>query len=673
MSRNVTRWQLHHTLMLAILFIGLFIRFHGLIWTLPYFFLGDETRIVANGISIHETGIQNYASNVTDMGNYPPYVGWEIALTRGAFFTIFGSDNVPISLVVLFARMFSLFYALLTMASLYQLGRLVTRSPYGGLAAALFFAVWPQTVMFGQRALSDGAGLMFFTLSAWLSVLAYQRLSYRALTLAVVAAILAGLGKFNYFPALMMPGLAGLYFLYKRPRQMVIWVVLPSILLSAPIIYATSKTISRDDIFYNYLNEEAQLENAVRTRLGEGYTPADPEMREVYDRYPVTFATRIAENYRTLTGFLPELTLAMVLLGLAAVLWWRGRSADMPSLLGVILVGLLTFLAYSWFRVVEGRQLFGVMIPLILLWAVGVRELMRVSRVAAGVILLILVFPPAFQAWNLNNEISKPDTRVATVNWFLENARDGTGIALENQPYEFWTQNGYPGEKQFNVFMAYRLFERSPRDWENDGYYYLVADDSFAWRGGYYAGHELIDEFDSMVEVVARFEGDAYTGPDRIIMRSFRPQVIVDAQFGDVVTFYGYDVAAQSLLPGDTLHVKYYWRADEPDGVDYIIFNHLIDAESGEQLTGFDRLAGHNGTHPSSQWESLEWLFDEFELEIPQDTPPGDYLLQMGLYRAEDGTRLAVDDAEDNVLTLMTIAIEDEPSESVAESDPRDS
>jgi 4-amino-4-deoxy-L-arabinose transferase-like glycosyltransferase len=181
------KWQVHHTLMLSVILIALFIRFHGLVWTLPYHFNGDETRIISNGITVYQEGVQSYSADVASMTNYPPLRGWEIAGTRAILMTVFG--GVSNGEQVLWGRMFSLFYALMTLALLYQLGKTVSRNPYVGIVAALLLAVWAQTIDIGQRTLSDGAGMMFFTVCAWLSVLAYRRLSYRLLVLAIVAGI----------------------------------------------------------------------------------------------------------------------------------------------------------------------------------------------------------------------------------------------------------------------------------------------------------------------------------------------------------------------------------------------------------------------------------------------------------------------------------------------------
>lgn len=644
--------------MLCVLGIGLLIRFHGLVWTLPLYFWGDETRVVMNGVSLQQTGRQNYSEALTIMSNYPPLRSWEIASIREILMLLGGEDVATNSTLVMYGRLFSLFYALLTMVFLYRLGRQVSHSPYVGIMWALFFAVWGQTILFGQRTLADGVGLMYFMLSAWLAVYGYQKPSYRALVGSIVAGILAALGKYNYAPVLMLPALAIAGLVIRSPRQLMQWVVIPSVFVTIPILLLAHNTISTDDLYYQFLNERAQLEGAIRNYQLQGYAPDSPEWRGYYAIYPLTTTLRLEQNYQNLMVFLPPLSVPITLLGAAIFFWYRPRQVDYRSLVALGFCAVSMVMVFSSFRVVEGRQLFGAILLLALLMILGIWQVGKLSPIVAVALFASVVGPMGYQAWVQNNEMTKPDSRVATVQWLLDNARDGTGVVVENEPYEFWPVNGYNYDKHFNAIRAYRLFDQEPPVWENMGYYYLVADQSYEWRGGYYAGHELKAAWDQYVEVVARFEGDAYAGPDRIIMRVFKPQVKLDTMVGQVASFYGYNIDHTEAFAGDTLKVKYFWWAKGHTDQDYVIFNHLVNLQTGEAISLVDRLAGHNGTKPSSQWEENEWLFDEFDLLLPSDLPDGEYQLQIGLYGVQDGQRLPIAGQPDGSLPLAIITVE---------------
>jgi hypothetical protein len=71
----------------VILLICAALRFHGLVWTLPYLNDGDEWRVVNNGLSVYFTGHQSYE---TEMHNYPPLRSWEVASIRAGFVLFFG-------------------------------------------------------------------------------------------------------------------------------------------------------------------------------------------------------------------------------------------------------------------------------------------------------------------------------------------------------------------------------------------------------------------------------------------------------------------------------------------------------------------------------------------------------------------------------------------------------
>jgi hypothetical protein len=526
----------------------------------------------------------------------------------------------------------------------------VARDPWVGVLMAAFFAVWDDTIMFGQRTLADGAGLMFFSLCALASVLAYQRKRALWWALALTAGLLAGLSKYNYFPILFLPALVAGDFLLRRPR-LLLYGLVPSFLLSLFLLYGAAQTVSVDDLYYNYLNETAQLEGDLRALQVRGYEPTDPEWRALYWRYPLTLTTRLETNYRIIRDFLPPFVLPMVLVGL--LVGWQTPRLDKMALLALGAMSLTFLLAFSLFRVAEGRQFFGIVLLWSPFWALGLRRISRFSPLGGAALVGLLLVPMGLSAWAQNRDYTKPDTRIATVEWLVAHARDGTGVAVENIPYEFWTQNGYPYTKSLHVVSTYRLWEYTPIEWENQGFYYLVADADYAWRGGFYAGHPQQDAWLPFVEEVARFEGAAYAGPDRLILRAFRPQTKVDALFGTLVRLYGYDVDPWRL--GETLNLKYYWWVKQPDGRLYIMFNHLIHVETGELVAQIDRPIGNNGQSPSPNWQVNEWVFDELSFELPPDAPPGLYEMHVGVYEANTGQRLPLPDAPDGLLTLFRL------------------
>jgi hypothetical protein len=105
----------------------------------------------------------------------------------------------------------------------------------------------------------------------------------------------------------------------------------------------------------------------------------------------------------------------------------------------------------------------------------------------------------------------------------------------------------------------------------------------------------------------------------------------LDADFGGQLRLVGYVFD----VPSYTLSLV--WQASPRAWTDYSVFLHVVDAAG-------NRLAGSDGqpSAPTSQWARDEVIVDERMVPLPDDLPPGDYRLVVGLYRADTGERLPV-------------------------------
>ncbi len=131
---------------------------------------------------------------------------------------------------------------------------------------------------------------------------------------------------------------------------------------------------------------------------------------------------------------------------------------------------------------------------------------------------------------------------------------------------------------------------------------------------------------------------------------------------GDQIQLIGYGLEEELVHPGETIHLTLYWRARQVVDKDYTIFTHLIDDE--ERLWGQKDNQPAGGTYPTSFWDEGEVVKDEYELVVKGETPPGEYLLEVGMYLAETGERLLVYNIEGELLgdrTLLPTVIEVAP------------
>lgn len=129
----------------------------------------------------------------------------------------------------------------------------------------------------------------------------------------------------------------------------------------------------------------------------------------------------------------------------------------------------------------------------------------------------------------------------------------------------------------------------------------------------------------------------------------------LDALFGESIALTHVQ-APVSVKRGEPLSLTLYWESRAPVTVDYTVFLHLFRPD-GEFVAAFDAppLAG---LYPTRFWEPGEVIADVRELEL--DAPPGDYVLQAGLYELESGARLPVSGASAvtaDIVTLMSFRV----------------
>jgi hypothetical protein len=134
-------------------------------------------------------------------------------------------------------------------------------------------------------------------------------------------------------------------------------------------------------------------------------------------------------------------------------------------------------------------------------------------------------------------------------------------------------------------------------------------------------------------------------------------QSSLQINFGDQITLLGYDLGPFNPYPGDTLSLDLYWKARQNLATDYSAFAHLVDDEMNIYAQK-DSL--NPGRYPTRYWKLDEYNKDPHEIIIPPGTPPGDYVLGVGLYDSSTLMRLPIVEGEghrDGMLTLQEVTI----------------
>lgn len=106
-----------------------------------------------------------------------------------------------------------------------------------------------------------------------------------------------------------------------------------------------------------------------------------------------------------------------------------------------------------------------------------------------------------------------------------------------------------------------------------------------------------------------------------------------------------------TVQAGESVELRIKWRALASVENSYTVFVHLLDSENG--LAASQDYTPLGGAWPTMLWFP-KWLsgqsaVDPYRLTIPPDAPPGDYLIEIGLYGLRSVVRVPAFDAEGNL------------------------
>lgn len=139
------------------------------------------------------------------------------------------------------------------------------------------------------------------------------------------------------------------------------------------------------------------------------------------------------------------------------------------------------------------------------------------------------------------------------------------------------------------------------------------------------------------------------------------PSARLPVGFQSPIRLVGYEVAATTIKRGEPLIVLLYWRGTGPLETRYTVFLHLLDAQ-GRVVAGYDS-EPRKGQYPTTAWEPNLLTADVIVMPVGSDVAPGsNYRLEVGLYDAATGQRLAIVDLEGrpvtDVFTIDTFKVE---------------
>jgi hypothetical protein len=158
-------------------------------------------------------------------------------------------------------------------------------------------------------------------------------------------------------------------------------------------------------------------------------------------------------------------------------------------------------------------------------------------------------------------------------------------------------------------------------------------------------------------EVLPAFDGDGHllhgvtVAQGKVTTRQeprYSGYTPVDFDLDRQVTLFGYKIDKTEFKAGETIEVALYWQAQKKMTEDYTVFVHLVDEES--TIWGQHDSQPVNGYYPTSFWDQDEIVKDEHTFTVSEDTPPGEYQIEVGMYRLADGQRLIIVDQDGQAL-----------------------
>ncbi len=137
------------------------------------------------------------------------------------------------------------------------------------------------------------------------------------------------------------------------------------------------------------------------------------------------------------------------------------------------------------------------------------------------------------------------------------------------------------------------------------------------------------------------------------------PQTSAEYRFSEGFSLSGYNLPTDTVARGD-LSLDFLWETNNAVDSQLVQFVHLLQVD-GDEFAVFDQeLFG--GRFPTQDWPSGMAVMDEWTITLPDDLPPGEYNVYMGMYDPVTVERMPVTAADgqavqDSSIYLGTVIV----------------
>jgi hypothetical protein len=329
---------------------------------------------------------------------------------------------------------------------------------------------------------------------------------------------------------------------------------------------------------------------------------------------------------------------AVTLIG--AVVLARRRPAALALLVASLAIPLLgaggVLLARPFFY---PRFILFVLVPLWLLAAVGIGTRWRLWPLGA-VALVALV---AGSGWTYRYDRTTPRTAYSTSDYLtvfstIAGAARPGDVVLCGYPWQAGYVTAYLSADGVRPVYA-------PGPLDRERLTTSAAPGGRAWLFDYGPGGQFDDDLGRLERSGAHALVLDQFGDSRVALFSYdpsaNPRILPLATLGDEVALTGAGLPPSTVLhPGDHAAITLDWQALAAPRANYTVFVHLLDPSG--KVQGQSDSPPLKGGAPTGGWVPGEELVDRYDLILAPGAPPGRYLVEVGMYRPENGPRLKV-------------------------------
>ncbi|MFO7321836.1 MAG: glycosyltransferase family 39 protein [Chloroflexota bacterium] len=629
--------------LLPVVLLAATLRLLSFDFSLPYIDHPDEPSLYVQALAW-----RGLADPIGNLAGYPPASIVQNILVQWVLEPLGYTGSAS---AVYANRLLSVLSGLLTLVFVALAARRIAGA-WAGWLAGLAWAVSPLALEHGVYALADPHVYMLSAMTTWLAVVALLDAQRRHWVVwSTLAALLAVTFK---YPAvfLLFPGGVVTLVLLRRDRRALRYLIVQAIMVG--LVGA----------FFLFVYDATQMEMNV-TQQAEGRLLAN-----------LLTPGRLLENLWS--TIMPLNGVAWVIAAVAGVaaFFIARRTGNPTAHAGAVALCALAMAAHAWgvssFTVMSENGRLRDILPgtplAAVLFGTAVaqigfalpRRLGKLRQAAPAIVVAALVFAPQFAAsWALVQERQRPDQRIDLRAWADTNLDPGTVLVNQSNHKTFNPYfSGLQGRHWFDWWVVSDITERPVEEWRRRGMSYAALDVE-RWRAALETGAGRA-YFDELLHL-RTFDKPGAAGPRTAVFRLWRMQHETEIRFGDRIYLVGYDLDATQVRPGDSLELRFYWRAAATPEADYSLFIHLTASDEVAPLAQVD------GAPARVERLTLTWddpdetiISQPFSLTIPPELAAGVYAIRIGLYDYRTGERLPVTGtagALADAYTLATIAI----------------